>query len=382
MDKKIFEIGPIRPPSEAHSLLLRVTKGCTWNKCRFCDLYRDTKFHFYSIADIKETIDIISEYRDRILSFQPDGSKRPDHQKIMDDMKNFSQEQQNNYYMVYNWIVNGRESVFLQDANTMAIKPDYLIEILEYLKEKLPEIKRITSYGRADSLARIETVQYVRLRKAGLDRIHSGFESGSDEVLKLINKGITSAMQVQAGRRIMESGIQLSIYFMPGIGGKELSKKNAVETARVVNAVNPDFVRLRTCVIKEGSELWDLVQSGLFIPCTDIEKVMEIDLLLKNIKSCNGTLLSDHIINLLPEVVGRLDRDIDGMLNIIDGFLSLSEKEQRRFQLARRAGIATGISDLDRLNTDTIKQIDSIIAAVNDSGAWEDIINQYLINYI
>jgi len=381
MSQRTFEIGPIRPPSEAHSLLLRVTRGCTWNKCRFCNLYRRTQFRFYPVKETKEAIDAIAAYKDRILSFRSVDNCL-DHQRIIEDIGSYPPELQNNYYMVYNWVAHGCESVFLQDGNTMAVKPEYLIEVLEYLRQMLPEIKRVTSYGRADSLAKIEEEQYIRLKNAGLDRIHSGFESGSDEVLAMINKGITSAEEINAGKRIMKSGIELSVYFMPGIGGEKLSFKNAAETADVINAIDPSFVRLRTGVIKRGSELYEMAESGTFVPSTDIKKVKEIALLLENIKDCRGTLLSDHIINLIPEVEGRLDKDRERMLSIIYGFLSMPEQKIKRYQLAKRAGIINGLSDFGSLGEVVLDQIDSLIASVNNPADWERLINRYLNSYI
>lgn len=381
MNKKTFNIGPIRPPSEAHSLLLQVTKGCTWNKCKFCDLYRNTGFSFTPLEEMKETIDIISYYRDRIYSFKLPGG-RLNHEKIVSDINSFPAESQNSYYMVYNWLSNGGKSAFLQDANTMALKPDYLIELLVYLKNSLPEIERITSYGRADSLARISPDQYVALKEAGLNRIHSGFESGSDEVLALINKGITSEIEIEAGRNIVQSGIELSIYFMPGVGGKELSEKNAVETAKVINAVNPHFVRLRTAVIKEGTELRELVDNKKISPCTDIDKVEEIALMIENIKDCSGTLLSDHIVNLLPEIEGSLKHDRSSMLNTAYEFLALPDREKKLFQLARRAGLLNKLSDIKRLGSDTVSRINGIIDATVTDEEWEDIVNHYLVRYI
>lgn len=380
MQDKIFEIGPIRPPSEANSLLLRVTQGCTWNKCRFCDLYRNTKFRFTPINETKEAIDIIADYRDRILGFKV-GDTQFDHSAVIDDMNRLSYAAQGCYYMVYNWLVHGAESVFLQDANTMALKPDFLIEILQYLKDKLPSIKRITSYGRADSLARIETEQYIRLKDAGLNRIHSGFESGSDDVLSLINKGITSEVEIKAGKHIMKSGIELSIYFMPGVGGKDFSEKNAIETAKVINKINPSFVRLRTSVIKKHSELWTTFENENIEQCSDIEKVEEIALMLKHIEGCNGILLSDHIVNLLAEVEGTLDKHRLAMIDTINRFLSLPEIERKRFQLARRLGIVTKLADIESLDS-KIPQLDSIIRSVGSHRDWENLMNNYLTRFI
>lgn len=216
----IFRIGPIRPPSEADSLLLQVTSGCTWNKCKFCSLYRGSKFRTYSVESIKADIDTMGKYRDRILNMNfPDG--RFNHEAVWEDIKQLPFEEQNCYYMIYNWLRNGGENVFLQDGNTIVLRPERLAEVLRYLRKVFPGIKRITSYGRAESLSRVSIEEFQELRAAGLDRIHSGYETGSDVVLDLINKGTTQEQQIRAGRNIKAAGIELSLYFMPGVGGKK-----------------------------------------------------------------------------------------------------------------------------------------------------------------
>lgn len=376
-----FEIGPIRPPSEAGSLLLRVTRGCTWNRCKFCSLYRRTSFRAYPLEEIKKTIDAIVEYRERILcQRQPDG--RLSYKAMAEDLKGLSDEAKSCYYMVYNWLENGGNSVFLQDGNTMALAPERLGETLRYLKEKIPGITRITSYGRAESLARITPAQYQDLKAAGLSRIHSGFESGSDAVLTLINKGVTSAQEIEAGHRIKDSGIELSVYFMPGVGGKALSRENALETARVINAIDPQFVRLRTAIIQKGSELFNEVAAGRLIPCTDLEKLLEIRGLIETVENCSGYLGSDHIINLLQEVEGSLDTDREKMLETIDRFLALPEEQRKAFQLARRTGRVTLLSDLEELDSQIANQILEISRSITDPEEWEALLNRYLTRYI
>ena len=294
-----YEIGPIRPPSEAQSTLLRVTRNCPWNKCKFCSIYKNDRFSTRSADEIKADIDLISSYKN-----------------------------------------NARESVFLQDANTMVLSYDKLREILVYLRQKLPWVKRVTSYGRADSLTKFSVEQLRGLKEAGLDRIHSGYESGSDKVLTLINKGYTKAQEIEAGQKVKESGIELSVYFMPGVGGKDLSCENAVETADVVNKVNPDFVRIRTFVSKPGTDLLIDINTGLIKECTDIEKLLELKKMIENIDSADGYLYSDHIINLLPEINGNMKTDKEEMLSAIIAFENLDTREQRTYQIARRMGMS------------------------------------------
>ena len=143
----------------------------------------------------------------------------------MQRLEKMTHAEQECYYFIYRWLAHGGENVFLQDGNSLAVKTERVLEVLRYLREKLPSIRRITTYGRAETLSKISVEQYKQLKEAGLDRIHSGFESGSDNVLKLINKGVTSEQEITAGRNIKEAGIELSVYFMPGIGGRSILER-------------------------------------------------------------------------------------------------------------------------------------------------------------
>lgn len=381
MSLQTFDIGPIRPPSEATSLLLRVTQNCTWNKCRFCTLYKGHKFMTRTNEEIKKDIDAMAFYRDRILSYSKNGIV--DYEKASFDYENLeTQEEKYCYNMVYTWIVAGKmQSMFLQDANTMVLQSDRLADIISYAKEKIPEIQRITSYGRADSLSRISDASYILLKNAGLSRIHSGFETGSDKVLKILNKGTTQNQQIESGIKIKEAGIELSMYFMPGAGGINLSKENAIETAKVINATNPDFVRLRTFVVKTNSPMHELVLNGEFKECTDIEKLKEIKLLIENISGCNGYIASDHIINLLDRINGNLDKDIPKILNYINEFLSLPRYNQRQYQMARRMGFNGDFKELSKLDLESMNTVNMYCKTLNEE-KFEELLIKYLNLYI
>ncbi len=285
--------------------------------------------------------------------------------------------------MVFHWITEGNcHSIFLQDANTLVLKTEWLTEIITYIRQKLPEIQRITSYGRADTLCRITQEQFYQLKSAGLDRIHSGFETGSDDVLQLIGKGTTQKQQIDGGKKVKKAGIELSIYFMPGAGGKKYSEKNAIETANVINAVNPDFVRLRTFVVKSGSLMEDLVKSGEFAECSDIQKLLEIKMMLEHIQNCNGYLASDHIINLLQNVNGYLDKDLNNMIDYINSFLILPRKIQRKYQIARRMGFAGDWTMMDKLDIQHQYSIEQYEKNVPDGEQFESLLKQYMDFYI
>lgn len=376
-----FRIGPIRPPSEANSLLLQITEGCTWNRCKFCSLYKHEGFKAFSVESIKKDIDVMAEYAEIAKDYQrEDGSWNK--KAALEKLNWMTREEQNCYYLVYRWIAHGGENVFLQDGNSLAVKTERVVEVLRYLREKLPSIKRITTYGRAETLSKISVEQYKELKAAGLDRIHSGFESGSDRVLELINKGTTSEQEITAGKNIKEADIELSAYFMPGIGGKALSEENALETARVVSAIDPDFVRMRTAAIREGTELWQDYLDGKFQLCSENEKLTEIKLLIENAGNCTGKLVSDHIINLLQEVEGRLDKDREKMLSLIDEYFSMPEREQKIFQLARRSGWVTRPEDIPFLQQNHIARLEQLVDSVADDVLWDRTMNDMISNYI
>lgn len=384
MEQHVFQIGPIRPPSEANSLLLRVTENCPWNKCKFCMLYKKNDFHTRPVAEVKKDIDTMANYRDMILAHK-DGENWNMSAVQKEYAELPSDEARMCYQMVFTWLTEGdRQAIFLQDANTMVLRTEWLLEIVSYVRERLPEIKRITSYGRANTLAKISEEDYRALRQAGLDRIHSGYESGSDKVLQLICKGTTQEEQIIGGRKVRDAGIELSIYFMPGVGGRELSDDNALETAKVINAVDPDFVRLRTFVLRTGSLMEEVRAAGNYTEETDMEKLLEIRKLIANIDptKARGRITSDHIINLLQEVSGDMDQDIPWMLSYIDQYLALPELEQRKYQLARRMGFPLDWKQLYRLKESDLAYIEDLARNTVDEKQWETLLHRYMDRYI
>lgn len=379
--ERTFRIGPIRPPSEAESLLLQVTNGCTWNKCKFCQLYRHTKFKAYSADSIKADIDNmvyqaqrVEKYRNANGTWDIDGLNR--------ELMNGTDDERQCMYMVANWLIGGGENVFLQDGNTTALSSGRLTDVLIYLKQAFPSIKRITSYGRAENLSRVSAEEFAELKAAGLDRIHSGFESGSDAVLKKINKGVTQQQEITAGKNVKAGGIELSIYFMPGVGGKELSEDNALGTAHVINEVNPDFVRVRTSAVKPGTGLHEDFINGEFTLCSDDEKLLEVRTVIEKADGVDTRLVSDHIINLLQKIEGSLKNDKAKLLDMIDEYLSLPDRERRLYQAARRMARVNDPSDMIRLAPSEINQLKRFVDSIEDPYEWEIRMNSLISRYI
>ena len=341
-----FEQGPIRPPSEASSLLLRFTRNCPWNKCKFCGVYKKRKFSRRSLDEILKDIDTVRAIIDDLYSLSWSlGCGGEINQEVLNYV--FTNPKYTEQYKhVALWVYNKEGSVFIQDANSLIMKTEDLVKALTYLKEKVPGIKRITSYARSSTLARKSLDELKEIKEAGLDRIHVGLESGSDIVLKMVNKGVTAKKHIEAGQKVVEAGMELSEYVMPGLGGKDYTKEHAIETAKVLNEINPHFIRLRTLQVIPKTPLFEDLKAGRFKPLTDDETVKEIRLFIENLEGIESTITSDHIINLLEEVQGKLPEDKEQMLRVIDSYLSLPDEERLLFRLGRRGGALRSVIEI------------------------------------
>ena len=183
-----FEVGPIRPPSEAASLMLRVTRNCPWNKCKFCGLYRGEQFSIRPVAHVMRDIDQIRHHVDQIeAAMQRPGEAS--YRQLSSLQTGLSPPERMAFHSALNWVRSGMRSVFLQDANTLVIKPAELASVLEHLRRVFPQIERVTSYARSHSIARISDEDMACLAAAGLNRIHIGMESGADAVLEAVVDG-------------------------------------------------------------------------------------------------------------------------------------------------------------------------------------------------
>ncbi len=302
-----FEQGPIRPPSEARSLLVRVSRNCPWNRCVFCPAYKGEKFERRSVAEVLADLDALKDYHGE-------------------------------------W----PRSAFLQDADPLTTKPDDLVEILKGLRERFPKVERITTYARTQTLRRKPLEDLRRVREAGLTRVHVGLESGSDRVLERIRKGVTQEDHILAGARAKEAGFELSLYVMPGIGGSELTGEHADETAKALAAIEPHFTRLRTTAAIPGTPLFEMQERGEWTPLDDTATVREIRRLLAGLEGVTTRLESDHISNLLMHLRGDLPDEHAALLAHCDAYLALSDDDRRLFILGRRTGRLGRVEQLDR----------------------------------
>jgi len=344
-----FETGPIRPPSEAESILLRITRNCHWNKCAFCPVYKHERFSIRKVDEIKRDIDAMAAIADRIRRrMNAPCDARPDRAAIIDALKSLDRDGELHgecARQVALWMCHGLQSLFLQDADALVLRTERLVEILNYARAAFPTITRITTYARAETVSRKSPDELKALRAAGLNRIHVGMESGSNAVLSLVEKGVTQEELIRSGRHVMAAGIELSEYLMPGLGGQELSGEHAVESAAVLNAVNPTFIRIRSTVPMPGTPLHRMMTEGRWLPLTEEEKVVELRACLERLDGITSTVQSDHIMNLLEDVAGTLPGDKQRMLETIDRFLNMNPSDREAFIVGRRLGRYRLVSD-------------------------------------
>jgi radical SAM superfamily enzyme YgiQ (UPF0313 family) len=274
-----YEQPLFRPPCEANSLIVQVTLGCPHNKCAFCGMYKMKK---YQVRDPEE---VKADLRRARLLYRHVGS------------------------------------IFLADGNTLAMNSGKLEDIIKYIRHLFPEVQRISSYAGARFLKGKSVEALRRLKEAGLDIVYLGLESGDDEVLEMMKKGVDSEGMIEAARRIKEAGIALSVYILMGLGGEELWRQHAENTARVLSAMQPDFIRPRTLFLLPGSPLYDEAQEGRFREASGETIMRELQVIIQGLEVEDAQFLSDHISNYIP-VYGRLPDDKEKMLAMIEEALA------------------------------------------------------------
>ena len=383
-ENRTFEQGPIRPPNEARSLLLRITRNCPWNHCLFCPVYKRRKFTLRTVEEIKKDIQIARNMADDIiaLSEQMGAGGRINHQvagTVFADHRFTDQHRQ-----LTAWLYNRDGACFLQDADNLIMKTDDLVAVLEFLTAKFPEIDRITTYSRSKTVTKKSVAALKRIRAAGLDRIHIGLETGYDPLLKLMKKGVTGDQHVAAGKKLLAAGMEVSEYVMPGLGGREMWKEHAVETARVLNRINPHFIRLRSLRVPPRVPLYEKLREGTFTMQTDDAAAEEIRLFLETLDDITSTVTSDHMMNLLEEVSGKLPEDRGKMLQVVTDYQDLSDTDRLIYRTGRRGGAFRSTTDLktDRATYRKLKTlVDDIVAKSGPEGV-EKFITEMVDQYI
>ncbi|APC42758.1 radical SAM protein [Clostridium estertheticum] len=280
-----------RPPSEAYSLIVQVTIGCSHNGCTFCGMYKDKKFR------VRELKDIISDLEQAKLD----------------------------YGVV--------KRIFLADGDALVLKTSELKIILLKIKELFPGCERVGVYTTPKDILAKSVEDLSLLKALGIGILYLGVESGSNEILKSINKGVTAQNLIMAGRKVKESGIKLSTTLISGIGGREKISENAIESAKLISAINPDYVGFLTLMLESGTPIYKDIQNGIFHVLTPEEVVQELREFLENVEVTNCIFRSNHASNYVS-LSGTLPVDKDKLLSDIDitlkGKHGYKQEEYRR----------------------------------------------------
>ncbi|NNF98211.1 MAG: radical SAM protein [Desulfobacteraceae bacterium] len=301
IDRYRFETGIYRPPSEggSASLLLRYTRNCPWNHCTFCSMYKTEKFQLRPVADIKSDIDAMAAVVDDLKAISMDIGQngtitRDAAVSLIGKVPALNYHE--GFAMLFHWLLSGARNAFLQDANSLIMKTGDLVDALHYLRSTFPSINRVTTYARSRTLVQKSPEELTAIRKAGLDRLHLGLETGDNELLKKIKKGVTAKGHIKGGKKAMVAGFQVSEYWMPGLGGREMTGVHAAHTARVLNEINPDYIRSRPFRTIPGTPLHAQVNRGEVQMLRPHEQLLELKNMIGAL-DVTSRVCFDHAMN-------------------------------------------------------------------------------------
>jgi len=276
----------IRPPIEAYSILIPVTGGCSWNKCKFCGTY-------------KGIYGTVQDYEVRPL------------EDVLRDVDNFVKR---NYHGF---------PVFLAGGNPTSAPTEYLVKIIKYIKSNLKNIPRLSSYAKSLDILRKTDDELKSLADAGLDIVYMGLESGSSKILRLMKKGTNAESMIKAGRRILKAGIKLSLYILLGLGGKKLSEEHVRETAKVLTEINPTIFRFRTLNILPNTPLWNEWKNGVFTMLSPVECLKEERDIIANLgPNVNSAVYNDHISNYCSLESNNIKEDREFFIKTLDSYIN------------------------------------------------------------
>ncbi|MBE0621610.1 MAG: radical SAM protein [Burkholderiales bacterium] len=305
-----FEIGTYRPPSEggSASLLLRVSENCPWNKCTFCEMYKAHRFVYRPVDDIKADIDSVAAIRDEIRAVSHKlGMNGEVTRELGATLLAEGRDLIGNpaFVTVFNWLAGDGKTAFLQDANSMIMRSREFIAVLQHLRKTLPSLTRVTTYARSKTLAQKKPEELRMIREAGLDRLHIGLETGDDELLALVQKGVTRAEQIAGGRKAIAAGFQVSMYWMPDLGGRARRRQHAENTASALTAINPHYIRSRPLVPRPGTPLFDEVAQGRLQLSSPHERLEELAWMIGAL-DVTSRVCFDHAMNAWVDRQGGL----------------------------------------------------------------------------
>ncbi len=333
-----LEQGPIRPPSEASSLLIRVNRNCPWNRCTFCSIYKKSKFSLRPVEDVIGEIDGIARFVEQL---------RDAGSRSATLAKGVRPGEEQAFYAARNWLSGGMESIFLQDADGLVVRPENLMKILRHIRTRFPMVQRITSYARSDSVARLGDDLLREIADAGLNRIHIGMETASDTILKMVRKGVTKEIHVAAGLKVKAAGIELSEYVLSGLGGRDFSQEHAIETADALSRINPDFIRFRSLHLPDKVNLFAEGDGPRYRWAPDLVLAEEVLTLIEHLHGITSCVKSDHSYNLLQEIDGVMPRDQQRLAEVLRAFIAMTRERQVLFSVGKRSGYFLRLSDME-----------------------------------
>ena len=310
IEKYQFETGVYRPPSEggSASLLLRFTRNCPWNHCTFCSMYKGEKFQLRSPGELKADMDAMAALAGDLRNISMDLGQggeitRDAAMVLMDKVPELNHH--NGFAMFFQWLCAGAKTAFIQDGNSILMKTKDFMDALRYLRTLFPSIERVTTYARSRTLAQKSLEDLVALRKSGLDRLHLGLETGDDDLLTKIKKGVTAQGHIDGGKKAMEAGFQVSEYWMPGLGGREMTTGHALNTARVLSAINPDYIRSRPFRAIPGTPMHTWINQGEMHILSPHEQLRELKEMITAL-NVTSRVCFDHAGNNWLNPSGRL----------------------------------------------------------------------------
>ncbi len=315
-----YEQPPYRPPTEGYSLLVRATRNCSWNRCEFCCMYRGTKLEIRPVEDVKNDIRAMKMVADEIkdLALKEGYGDRIGMVARANGI---------------HWLNDGVvKHAFIADSNSVIMKSEDLAEIIRFLYETFPTLERVTSYARAKTLVKKSMEDLQLLREAGLNRLHVGLETGDEELLKIIQKGATPDEMILGGKKALQAGFELSEYVMPGLGGQEKWEQHARGTARVLNEINPHFIRLRTLFTVPGTPLAERYERGEFSQQTIEGLLKEVRLMIEELTVSADFVVSDHIANrYMWGIDGKPSLDKKRMLKAVDSLIAAAKESHEKY---------------------------------------------------
>ncbi len=300
----------VRPPSEHRSYYLPLTKGCSNNACTFCQYY-GSKLKIRDKEEVKREIDALALYMQH-------GLRVPGVPEVV-------------YWVAQRW--DGKR-IFLQDADALVYPFSALREVLEYLNGRFPELERIGLYATPQDLLRRSVDELRVLRELKLGLIYMGVESGDDQILLRVGKGINSGQLVEAGRKAVEAGITLSVTVILGLGGVEQSESHALATASVLSEIDPQYAGALTILLVPGTPMYQEWREGKFSLISPLKSLEELKTIVENSHFTNCFFSSMHASNYLP-IRGRLPQERERMLRQLDKILAQGEESLLRPEFLR-----------------------------------------------